>query len=124
MAEVLKILVIDDDAGIGHMMQMVLEFSGYEVSVTEKPNEAEQLISEKEADLVILDMLISGVNGIDVCKRIRKNEDPAIAKVPILMMSALYNAGVKCKKAGANDFIAKPFEMDELTQRVEGLMKD
>ena len=124
MAQALKILVIDDDPGIGHMMQMVLEYSGHEVIVSEKPNEAEEQIDEKKIDLVILDMLISGVNGIDVCKRIRNNKKPEIAEVPILMMSALYNAGAKCKKAGANDFIAKPFEMEELTSKVENILKE
>ncbi len=111
-----NILVIDDDSGIGEMLKTLLEFYGYGVTVTEKPDEAEMLIEKHQIDLVILDMLISGVNGTDVCARLRAHEPTA--DVPILMMSALHDAGKKCKKAGANDFIAKPFEMDDLKAKI------
>lgn len=115
-----NILVVDDDSGIGEMLKVLLELNGYSVSVTEKPDEAEELIREKEIDLVLLDKLISGVNGTEVCARLKSNQ--ATAAVPILMMSALHEAGEKCRKAGANDFIAKPFEMEDLLQKIEGLM--
>lgn len=114
-----KILVVDDDSGIGEMLKTLLEFYGYQVEVTEKPYETEQLILEKNIDLVLLDMLISGVNGTDVCAAIRKNE--ATANTPVIMMSALHDAGPKCKKAGANDFIAKPFEMELLIGKIKGV---
>lgn len=115
-----NILVVDDDSGIGEMLKTLLEFYGYEVVVTEKPDEAESLIEQHEIDLVILDMLISGVNGTDVCGRLRANEPTA--DIPVLMMSALHDAGKKCKKAGANDFIAKPFEMDELQKKINDIL--
>ncbi len=112
-----KILVVDDDSGIGEMLKTLLEFYGYEVIVTEKPLIAEELIQKENIDIVLLDMLISGVDGTDVCAGIRKN--PEIAETPVLMMSALHDAGPKCKDAGANDFIAKPFEVEELTEKIE-----
>ena len=114
-----RILVVDDDSGIGEMLKTLLEFYGYQVEVTEKPYETEQLILEKNIDLVLLDMLISGVNGTDVCTSIRENE--ATANTPVIMMSALHDAGPKCKKAGANDFIAKPFEMELLIGKINGV---
>ncbi|QED37975.1 response regulator [Antarcticibacterium arcticum] len=117
-----KILVVDDDSGIGEMLKTLLEFYGYQVEVTEKPFEAEDLIVKHNIDLVLLDMLISGVNGTDVCARIRKNE--ATAEIPVIMMSALHDAGEKCKKAGANDFVAKPFEMDLLIGKIEEVFQD
>tara|TARA_R100000935_G_C2790738_1_gene145874 strand:- start:127 stop:510 length:384 start_codon:yes stop_codon:yes gene_type:complete len=117
-----KILVIDDDSGIGEMLKTLLEFYGYQVAVTEKPHEAEELILKENIDLVLLDMLISGVNGTDVCTRIRKNE--STAGIPVIMMSALHDAGEKCKKAGANDFVAKPFEMDLLIGKIEEVFQD
>lgn len=116
-----KILVVDDDSGIGEMLKTLLEFYGYEVTVTEKPDEAEELIRRKNIDLVMLDMLISGVNGTDVCAHLRKSEHAS--DVPILMMSALHDAGTKCKNAGADDFIAKPFEMDELTAKIQEVLE-
>lgn len=115
-----KILVVDDDSGIGEMLKTLLEFYGYEVSVTEKPNETEEIIESRDIDLVILDMLISGVNGTDVCARLRENE--STSDIPVLMMSALHDAGPKCKKAGADDFIAKPFEMDDLLAKINKVL--
>lgn len=117
-----NILVVDDDSGIGEMLKTLLEFYGYDVVVTEKPDEAENLIEQHEIDLVILDMLISGVNGTDVCARLRANEPTS--DIPVLMMSALHDAGKKCKKAGANDFIAKPFEMEDLQEKINSILND
>lgn len=112
--------MVDDDSGIGEMLQTLLEFYGYEVVVTEKPDETEALIEKHGIDLVMLDMLISGVNGTDVCARLRNND--STKDTPVLMMSALHDAGPKCKKAGADDFIAKPFEMDDLVKIINEII--
>lgn len=120
MEQKTKILVVDDDSGIGEMLKTLLEFYGFSVVVTEKPEETEEIIIEKAIDLVLLDMLISGVNGTDICARLRENQ--ATANIPVLMMSALHDAGEKCKKAGANDFIAKPFEMDDLIEKIDKVL--
>lgn len=114
-------MVVDDDSGIGEMLKTLLEFYGFEVIVTEQPDETEKIITEKDIDLVMLDMLISGVNGTDVCARLRNNE--STAEVPVLMMSALHDAGIKCKNAGANDFIAKPFEMEDLIAKINSILE-
>ncbi|GAB2765850.1 response regulator transcription factor [Salinimicrobium soli] len=122
MEQKAKLLVVDDDSGIGEMLRTLLEFYGYEVIVTEKPGETEALIEKHDIDLVMLDMLISGVNGTDVCARLRQHETHS--DIPVLMMSALHEADKKCKNAGADDFIAKPFEMEELINRIEGILKE
>ena len=122
MAQKEKILIVDDDSGIGEMLQTLLEFYGFEVVVTEKPEETEQLIEKNGIDLVMLDMLISGVNGTDVCARLRQND--STRETPVLMMSALHDAGPRCKKAGADDFIAKPFEMEDLVKTINRLLED
>lgn len=116
-----NILVVDDDSGIGEMLKTLLEFYGFQVTVTEKPDETEMLIEKHDIDLVMLDMLISGVNGTDVCARLRDNENTE--NTPIIMMSALHDAGKKCKNAGADDFIAKPFEMDELIAKINEVLE-
>lgn len=115
-----KILVVDDDSGIGEMLKTLLEYYNFKVTVTPRPEETERLIVEKNIDLVLLDMLISGVNGTDVCARLRKNEETK--DTPVLMMSALHDAGKKCREAGANDFIAKPFEMEDLIARINEVL--
>ena len=121
MEEKSKILVVDDDSGIGEMLKTLLEFYGFEVVVTEKPMETQELILQHEIDLVLLDMLISGVNGTDVCAEMREN--PKTQDTPVLMMSALHDAGPKCRQAGANDFIAKPFEMEDLIEKINVILK-
>ncbi len=115
-----RILIVDDDSAIGEMLKTLLEFYGYEVKVTSRPEETESLITNENIDMVILDVLISGVYGTDVCARLRKNE--STANIPILMMSALQDAGNKCIKAGANDFIAKPFEMEDLKAKIDQVL--
>lgn len=116
-----RILVVDDDSGIGEMLKTLLEFYDYEVTVTAQPEETERYITEEKIDLVMLDMLISGVNGTDVCARLRNN--PQTEDTPVLMMSALHDAGTKCREAGANDFIAKPFEMDDLVEKIRLILE-
>lgn len=112
----INILVVDDDRGIGQMLTMVLERNGYKVFVSENPEEAEKNIISYNIDVVLLDVLIAGVNGVDVCTRLRRDE--TIKQIPILMMSALHDAGIRCRAAGANDFIDKPFKIPDLLGKI------
>lgn len=122
MTDKTKILVVDDDSGIGEMLKTLLEFNGFEVIHIEDPGKTEKIIKEEGIDLVLLDMLISGINGTDVCASLRKDQE--IKETPVLMMSALHEAGIKCKKAGADDFIAKPFEMDDLMAKIDEVLTE
>lgn len=116
-----KILIVDDDAGIGEMLKTLLEFSGYKVMVTENPHHTGDLLLQNGVDLVLLDMLIDGVNGTDICVELK--QDKRTAGVPVLMMSALHEAGAKCTEAGADDFIAKPFEMEDLLDKINRILE-
>ncbi|HSM63955.1 MAG TPA: response regulator [Gillisia sp.] len=122
MLEKLKILVVDDDAIIGEMLKDILVYRGYEVIVSQKPLETEQNIIENNIELVLLDKLISGVDGTEICGLIRNNKDTKHIK--ILMMSALHNAKPVCLEAGANAFITKPFEMESLFNKVEDVLAE
>ena len=120
MTKKIKILVVDDDAIISEMLKAVLEFKGYEVLISGEPNEAENLIIANDIDLVILDKLISGVDGTDVCSRIKSNA--IISEVKVMMMTALHNAGPDCLAAGADSFMTKPFDMQLLFTNVETVL--
>ena len=120
MKKIANILVVDDDPDIGSMLKMMLEYKGYAVTLLSNAGKTEQQLSNQLADLVILDMLIAGTNGTDVCRSIRSN--PLSADVPVLMISALPDARKVCIDAGANDFISKPFEMKELLAMVSSLV--
>lgn len=119
--EKIKILILDDDFDIGMMMKMMLKFKGYDVSVFTNPYSIEEEISNHHYDLIFMDMLLSGRNGIDICEALKKN--PAMASIPLIMMSAHPDARQICLNAGANDFIAKPFELKEVLSKLNGVLK-
>lgn len=112
-----KILIIDDDPSIGEMLKDILEFSGYKVIYSTKPDDAEVQIKNNDIDLVLLDKLISGVDGTDVCARLKQDE--SLSHIPIVMMTALHNAEDVCREAGATGFISKPFEMQTLLDTIK-----
>lgn len=116
-----KILVVDDDPDIGIMLKMMLEFKGYDVTLLNRADKTLEVLNENNLDLVILDMLIAGDNGTDVCAAIRKQESANL--LPVMMISALPDARQSCLDAGANDFLSKPFEMQDLLGKVEDLIK-
>lgn len=116
-----KILIVDDDQTIGFMLRDILEFNGHEVTVSQQPRKTKENILENDIELVLLDKLISGVDGIDVCAEMKK--DDSVSHIPILMMSALHNVGEICKSAGAVDFISKPFDMDTLIEKINSILE-
>ncbi len=116
-----KILVVDDDQEIGFMMKMMLEHKGYSVFVMERADGVEEKIKEHNVDLIILDMLIAGTKGTDVCRRLKANPDTVA--LPVIMITALPDIEKICREAGANDFLPKPFEMQSLINKIAEQLK-
>jgi DNA-binding response OmpR family regulator len=114
------ILVVDDDPDISMMLKMMLEYKGYKVIIADRPDEIFRAISSHSFNLIIMDMLLSGVNGTDICIKLKAKKDTCT--IPVMMISAHPNARELCIKAGANDFMAKPFEMDEIVNTVGRLV--
>jgi len=115
-----RILVIDDDPDIGIMIKMMLEYKGYFVSVALRADQAEEMMEEENFDLIIMDMLLSGTNGIDLCDDLKKN--PKTAALPVIMISEHPNAKEICIKAGADEFISKPFDMQDILAKIQQLV--
>jgi DNA-binding response OmpR family regulator len=115
-----SILVVDDDQEIGFMLKLMLEHRGYAVTVLERAENLPDLIVQNNFNLVILDMLIAGVKGTDVCAQLKS--DPRIAHIPIMMITALPDSEKICSAAGANDFLSKPFEMVEMVAKINLLI--
>ncbi|CAM4232175.1 response regulator [Gillisia limnaea] len=115
-----KILVVDDDRIIGEMLKFAVGSKGYFAVISNKPEQTVHNIFHNGIDLVMLDLFIFGVSGIEVCKELRENE--TTAQVPILMMSGLSGVKKKCLAAGATDFISKPFEMKTLFSKIETIL--
>ena len=114
------ILVLDDDPDIGMMIKIILEHYGYSVTVTERAEKAAELMQQNNFALLIMDMLLSGANGVDICSRLKK--DTRFSQIPVLMISAHCNAKDLCLNAGAEDFIAKPFDMKEMILKIDHLI--
>lgn len=114
------ILVVDDDPDISMMLKLMLEFKGHSVKTAERTEETRQVLSGNKIDLIIMDMLLSGVNGTDICTELKANQ--ATNSIPIIMISAHPNAKELCMQAGADDFIAKPFDMDEMLDAIKKLV--
>ena len=115
-----RILVIDDDPDIRTMIKAMLEFKGYSVVAVERGDTTEELLLTNEFGLVVMDMLLSGMNGVDICSQIKQNN--SISHIPIIMISAHPNARTICLEAGADDFIAKPFDMQEILSAINKQM--
>jgi len=116
-----KILLVEDDPNLGEVLNLQLEMNGYEVSLLRYPTETVENLLGSKFDLVIMDKLLNGIDGTLVCAAIR-NTAP-ISETPILMMSGLDGAGEECIAAGANDFIAKPFEVSNFLDSIEATLE-
>jgi len=115
------ILVLDDDPDICIMIKMVLDYYGYDAMDAENEENAKKIISSNPVDLVIMDMLLSGTNGTDICRQLK--HDKETSSIPILMFSAHPTAKETCLAAGADDFISKPFEMSDMMDKISSFLE-
>ena len=118
-----KILVIDDDDAINELVKVNLELSGYDVLCANDGIKGFALAKQELPDLIILDIMMPDVDGYTVAKRVREYEPTK--NIPILMLTALNMLEDKVKgfDIGVDDYLVKPFEMEELLVRVRALLK-
>src|SRR6478672_8268044 len=106
-----RIFVVDDDPGILASLRLLLEDEGYHVQTSAKDGEFVYAAVETEPpDLIILDILLSGHDGRTICKTLKGNEKTR--RIPIILISAHPNAKAMSDEAGADAFLAKPFDVD------------
>ncbi|WP_257160151.1 MtrAB system response regulator MtrA [Corynebacterium cystitidis] len=115
-----KILVVDDDPAISEMLSIVLEAEGLDPIVVNDGNEAVPAFREHDPDLILLDLMLPGMNGVDICKAIR-----AESSVPIVMLTAKTDTVdvVLGLESGADDYITKPFKPKELVARIRARLR-
>lgn len=118
-----KILVVDDDNAINELIKVNLELCGYNVVQAYDGTKGFALCKQEKPSLVVLDVMMPEVDGFTVAQRIRKNDDTK--NIPILMLTALsqLNDKVNGFNIGVDDYLVKPFEMEELQARVRALLK-
>ncbi|MCW2784866.1 MAG: response regulator receiver [Marmoricola sp.] len=115
-----RILVVDDDAALAEMLSLVLHNEGYVSRIVARGDEALAAFVEYKPDLVLLDLMLPGINGIEVCRQIR-----AVSGVPIVMLTAKSDTVdvVVGLESGADDYVAKPFKPKELLARIAARMR-
>jgi two-component system, OmpR family, response regulator MprA len=118
----MKILVVDDERAVRESLRRALELEGYEIELAADGSEAlYRLEGSEEPDAMILDVLMPGVDGLEVCRRLRVSG----SKLPVLMLTARTQVEdrVAGLDAGADDYVTKPFALEELLARVRALLR-
>ena len=115
-----RVLVVDDDQALSEMLGIVLRAEGYEALFCDDGSKAQGIFNETKPDLVLLDLMLPGIDGIEVCKRIRSESG-----VPIVMLTARGDIldVVKGLESGADDYIVKPFKPKELVARIKARLR-
>ena len=118
-----KLLLVEDDPALLELLEYRFRNEGYDVRATPDGDEALMLATEEAPDLVILDWMIEGTSGIEVCRRLRR--DKATAHVPIIMLTAreAEDDRIRGLDTGADDYLTKPFSTRELMARVAAVMR-
>ncbi len=118
-----RILVVEDEAALSLLLSYNLEAEGYLVERVERGDEAELRLIESPPDLVILDWMLPGVSGLEICRRMRARE--ATRTLPVIMLTARgdENERVRGLAIGADDYVVKPFSVPELMARVRALLR-
>jgi two-component system, OmpR family, response regulator MprA len=116
------ILVVDDDPKITQLLKRALSLEGYAVRTAGSGEDGLEEAEAHEPDLVILDVLMPGMDGIEVCRRLRSSTS---ADVPILLLTAKDDVGdrVRGLDGGADDYVVKPFALEELLARIRALLR-
>jgi two-component system, OmpR family, response regulator MprA len=117
-----KILVVDDERAVRESLRRALELEGYEIELAADGREAlERLEAESQPDVLVLDVLMPGVDGLEVCRRLRR----AGSRLPVLMLTArdAVENRVAGLDAGADDYVTKPFALEELLARIRALLR-
>lgn len=115
-----KILLVEDEENIASFVKMELEYEGYKVEVCDDGIKGLEFSIENEYDLILLDLMLPKLNGLEVCRRLRK-----VKNTPIIMLTARDDVMDKVTgfQTGADDYVSKPFAIEELLARIEALLR-
>ena len=117
------VLIVDDEAPIREMIAVALEMADYDYLEAADAREAHALIVDKQPDLILLDWMLPGTSGVELARRLKKEE--ATAEIPIIMLTAKVEEDNKIQglEVGADDYITKPFSPRELVARLKAVLR-
>lgn len=115
-----KILIVEDEAKIARFLELELKYEGYEIEIANNGRDGLEKGKSPDVDVIILDLMLPGLSGIEVCRRLRQTSD-----VPIIMLTAKDDISDKVTglDIGADDYMTKPFAVEELLARIRVLLK-
>ena len=118
-----KVLIVEDETPLAEMLRYNLEAEGFRVSNAETGEEAEIMLAEERPDLVVLDWMLPGVSGIEICRRMRSRMETK--SIPVIMLTARGEEGDRIRglSTGADDYVVKPFSLPELMARVKAILR-
>lgn len=117
-----KILIVDDEPDLLKIAVFRLKKAGYEITTAVDGGEALDCIYKNRPDVVLLDLLLPVIDGVEVCRKIK--QDDALKNIPVILFTAsALDIQQKVKEAGAEDYIVKPFDIDELLEKVNRQLK-
>ena len=118
-----RILVVEDEDALAVLLRYNLEAAGYQVTNTDRGDKADLLLRESLPDLVLLDWMLPGLSGLELCRRLRQR--PETQRLPIILLTArgAEDERVRGLATGADDYIIKPFSVPELLARVSALLR-
>ena len=117
-----RILVVEDEEALATLLRYNLDAEGYEVESVGRGDDADTRLKERLPDLIVLDWMLPGLSGIELCWRLRRR--PATRSLPLMMLTARCEEHDRARaiKAGADDYMVKPFSVRDLIERVEALL--
>lgn len=118
-----NILIVDDEAPIREMIAVALEMAGYDCLEADSAQQAHAIIVDRKPDLILLDWMLPGTSGIELARRLKRDE--LTGDIPIIMLTAKGDelSRIKGLELGADDYLAKPFNPDELVARVKAVLR-
>jgi DNA-binding response OmpR family regulator len=115
-----KVLVIDDDEAVLDVMKEALVYEGFEVKIADKADDIQSMISTYRPDLLLIDYILNGINGGEICHQLKENN--STGKLPVIIVSAYPKVLTSLGLYGCDKFIPKPFDLDDLVGSIKTIL--
>jgi DNA-binding response OmpR family regulator len=116
-----KVLVVDDEKSIRDLLNKFLEREGYEVILASNGEEAIELAERENPHLILLDIMMPGLDGIETCRRLKANK--ITQSIPVIMASAVTETMAQALEVGVDDFVIKPVQLPEVSIRIKSILR-